>query len=125
MEVARTSFQAQNLNAFAERWARSIKHECLDKMIRFGGCSLERPIRQHVEHYNDERSRQGLRNDLIHSTTTNELGDAVVQERLTAVLSYHRTADKLTSMARTVPCLLQAPRSGADVVAVASRPSQS
>jgi putative transposase len=35
-----------NLNAFAERWVRSIKSECLSKLILFGEASLRTPSRQ-------------------------------------------------------------------------------
>src|SRR4051812_35401556 len=34
--------RSPNLNAFAERWVRSIKHECLSKLILFGEVSLRR-----------------------------------------------------------------------------------
>lgn len=53
------------MNAFAERFVRSIKSECLDQMIFVGQPSLEQAIREFVEHYHEERPHQGLGNDLI------------------------------------------------------------
>jgi len=40
-----------HVNAFAERWVRSIKSECLSKLILFGEASLRRAVTQFVEHY--------------------------------------------------------------------------
>jgi len=39
-------------NAHAERWVRSIKEECLSKMIFFGENSLRRVVSEFLEHYN-------------------------------------------------------------------------
>lgn len=48
VDVVLTAVQAPNMNAFAERWVRSIKHECLNKMVFFGAAMLERAIRDYV-----------------------------------------------------------------------------
>jgi len=40
-----------NLNAFAERWIRSVRDECLGKLILFGESSLRRALTQFTEHY--------------------------------------------------------------------------
>jgi len=61
----RCPVKAQNCNAYAERFVRSIKYECLNKMIFFGVGSLERAIRNYLKHYHRERSHQGLENKLI------------------------------------------------------------
>ena len=47
--------QSPNLNAYAESWVRSIKRECLDKMILFGERHVRHVIDEYVEHYNHER----------------------------------------------------------------------
>ena len=47
-----------NLNAFAERWVRSVKQECLSKLILLGESSLRRTLVQYVKHYHEERNRQ-------------------------------------------------------------------
>jgi len=40
-----------NLNAYAERWVRTVKQECSSKLILFGEASLRRALRQFQEHY--------------------------------------------------------------------------
>ncbi len=57
--------RSPNLNAFAERWVRSIKHECLSKLILFGECSLRRAVTEFVRHYHFERNHQGKENMLL------------------------------------------------------------
>ena len=57
--------KSPNLNAYMERWFRSLKSECLDRMIFFGRKSLENAVREYVEHYHQERNHQGLGNELI------------------------------------------------------------
>lgn len=51
-----------NLNAYAERWIRSLKTECLNHLILLGKKSLERAVNQYVLHYNQERTHQGIDN---------------------------------------------------------------
>jgi hypothetical protein len=43
--------RSPNLNAYAERWVRSIKEECLSKLILFGENSLRRVVSEFLEHY--------------------------------------------------------------------------
>jgi putative transposase len=57
--------RSPNLNAFAERWVRSVKSECLSKLILFGESSLRRAITQFLEHYHHERNHQGKANLLL------------------------------------------------------------
>jgi putative transposase len=54
-----------NLNAHAERFVRTVKESCLERMILFGEGSLRRAIHEFVEHYHRERNQQGLGNRLI------------------------------------------------------------
>ena len=65
VEVVRTSYQAPNMNSFAERFVLSVKAECIDRMILFGGASLRRALREFCAHYHTERPHQGLRNNLL------------------------------------------------------------
>jgi len=91
--VVRTSFQAPNMNAFAERWVRSIKHECLNKMIFVGASMLDRAIRNYVAHYHGERPHQALDNALIEGDhATSSSGGIVERERLGGVLRYYYRA---------------------------------
>ena len=57
--------QSPNLNAYAERFVRSIKESCLERMIFFGEESLRTAIQNFVSHYHSERNHQGLANRLI------------------------------------------------------------
>ena len=65
IRVVQTPFQAPNANAYAERFVRSIKDECLSRVIPFGERHLRRTIAEYVEHYHRERNHQGLENELI------------------------------------------------------------
>ena len=60
--------RSPNLNAYAERFVRSVKQECTGRMIFFGRSSLERALTECVAHYHCERNHQGLLNQLIHSS---------------------------------------------------------
>jgi putative transposase len=57
--------RSPNLNAYAERWVRSVKEECLSKVILFGERSLRRALSEYVEHYHAERNHQGKGNILL------------------------------------------------------------
>ena len=57
--------RSPNLNAFAERWVRSIKDECLSKLILFGEASLRRALGEFLKHYHHERNHQGKDNLLL------------------------------------------------------------
>ena len=60
IRVVQTPYQAPNANAYAERFVRSIKEECLDRMIPIGERHVRRTISEYVEHYHCERNHQGL-----------------------------------------------------------------
>jgi transposase InsO family protein len=62
--------RSPHLNAYAERFVRSIKEECLGQMILFGEDALRTSIRQFVDHYHQERNHQGLGNRLIIPRST-------------------------------------------------------
>jgi putative transposase len=57
--------RSPNLNAYAERFVRSIKESCLNRMIWFGEEALGKGIQEFVLHYHHERNHQGLGNRLI------------------------------------------------------------
>lgn len=83
------------MNAIAERFVRSIKSECLSKMIFFGESSLRRAAVEFIAHYHAERSHQGIGNVLIQPEHTAPLTTGPVRrrKRLGELLSYyHRSA---------------------------------
>jgi putative transposase len=65
VRVVLTPYQAPNANAHAERFVRSIREECLDRLILFGERRLTRALDQFTAHYHRERNHQGLGNRLI------------------------------------------------------------
>src|ERR1700687_6232170 len=87
--------RSPNLNAYAERWVRSVKEECLSKGILFGERSLRRALGEYVEHFHAERNHQGKGNVLLFPRGANICRDRPVQcrERLGGLLRYyHREA---------------------------------
>ena len=66
-KVIRLPPRSPNLNAHAERFVRSIKDECLNRMIFIGQASLHRAVAEYTDHYHRERNHQGLENRLIHA----------------------------------------------------------
>jgi putative transposase len=59
-----------NLNAFAERWVRSVKQECLSKLILFGENSLLNALNEYIAHFHCERNHQGKGNVLLFAEAT-------------------------------------------------------
>src|SRR5215831_8689327 len=57
--------RSPNLNAYAERWVRSAKEECLSKLILFGEASLRRALTAFMDHYHGERTTKGKGNVLL------------------------------------------------------------
>ena len=78
-------------NAWVERFVRSIKEECLSKMIFFGERSLRRAIKQYLAHFHAERNHQGLDNRLIepNEDVGRSNGDVQCRERLGGMLRYY------------------------------------
>ena len=85
--------RSPNLNAYAERWVRSIKDECLGKLILFGEASLRRTLQEYLAHFHGERNHQGKGNVLLFPLNRlPALGiDRPVRcrERLGGLLSYY------------------------------------
>ncbi len=52
--------QSPNLNAYAERWVQTVKHECLNHFVVFGAAHLDHLMREFVEYYHHHRAHQGL-----------------------------------------------------------------
>ena len=84
-----------NLNAYAERWVRSVKEECLSKIILLGERSLRRALSEYVEHYHAERNHQGKSNVLLFRRVVATRRDEPLRcrKRLGGLLRYyHREA---------------------------------
>src|SRR5260370_25256502 len=87
--------QSPNLNAYAERFVRTIKESCLERMILFGEGSLRKAIHEFIQHCHHERNHQGLANRLImeEESCPDSAGEIQRRQRLGGMLNYyHRQA---------------------------------
>jgi transposase InsO family protein len=60
IEVFRSAPQCPRMNAFAERWVRTVRAECTDRMLLLAQRHLEQVLAEYVEHYNTHRAHQAL-----------------------------------------------------------------
>jgi Integrase core domain len=60
IKVIHTPVQAPEANAYAERFVRTVRDECLDWLLILGRRHLEHVLRIYVQHYNRERPHRGL-----------------------------------------------------------------
>jgi putative transposase len=83
--------RSPNLNAYAERFVRTIKESCLERLIFFGEDSLRTAVREFGEHYHVERNHQGPGNALIVpiKTTDDATGHVQCRQRLGGLLNYY------------------------------------
>jgi hypothetical protein len=90
----KTFLRSPNLNAYAERFVRSIKRECLSKLVLLGESHLRAAVREYLVHYHQERNHQGLGGRIIlPSANHNRPGSIVCRDRLGGLLRfYHRNA---------------------------------
>lgn len=90
-EVTLLPPRSPNLNAYAERYMRSMKSECLNKLIFFGETPLQRALAEFTERYHTERNHQGLDNNIIDFREVADSVNCSIQcrERLGGMLSYY------------------------------------
>ena len=106
IKVIRLPPRSPNLNAYAERFVRSIKDELIYRMIFFGAASLRRAFKEYMAHYHIERNHQGLSNRLLRPSSGVSRSDGVVnrRKRLGGMLSYYQ----LVGLVRADGLLIQA-----------------
>lgn len=97
MKPLRLPAHSPNLNAFSESWIKSVKEECLSKLILFGEASLRRALHEYLIHYHRERNHQGKDNIVLFPSATKAMnridGSVGCKERLGGLLKYyHREA---------------------------------
>jgi transposase InsO family protein len=92
IRVVQTPYAAPNANAYAERFVRSIKEECLGRLIPLGERHFRRAVTEFVAHYHLERNHQGLDNALIDGMPTTDNGRVRRRQRLGGLLNYYRRA---------------------------------
>ena len=97
VEPLKLPARSPNLNAYAERWVKSVKEECLSKLILFGEKSLRRALCEYLIHFHTERNHQGKDNVLLFPVATKAVNrserSVSCNERLGGLLKYyHREA---------------------------------
>ncbi len=84
--------RSPDLNSFAERLVKSVKEECLSKLILFGERSLRHALKEYVAHHHHERNHQGKDNLLLfpREGQTNTADGAIrCRERLGGLLKFY------------------------------------
>ncbi len=91
VKTVRLPARSPNLNAYAERFVRSVRDECLDHVIPLGEDHLRRVLREYLEHYHLERNHQGLDNRLLEPRAgpANDNGEVLRKRRLGGLLSFY------------------------------------
>jgi transposase InsO family protein len=95
VESVRLPSRSPNLNAYAERFVRSVRDDCLSKVIPLGEKHLRELLREYGAHYHGERNHQGIANTLIDPSndTSTLTGRVVRRQRIGGMLNfYHRAA---------------------------------
>ncbi len=60
LTIIQTPYRAPKANAFAERWIRSVREECLDRVLIVNECHLRRVLTEYIAYYNQRRPHQGI-----------------------------------------------------------------
>jgi transposase InsO family protein len=83
--------RSPNLNAYAERWVRSVKEEALSQLILFGERSLRHARTEYITHYHAERPHQGKGNSVLMPAARGLQREGAIQchERLSGLLEYY------------------------------------
>jgi putative transposase len=89
--------RSPNLNAYTERWVRSLREETLSRLILFGERSLWHVLTEYVTHFHQERPHQGKGNVVLMPTVTPAevatRGNSIrCRERLGGLLKYYDRA---------------------------------
>ena len=96
VRVVRTPIRSPKANAFAERFVRTVRQECLDHLLIFGERHLRWTLREYLRHYNAERPHRGLALETPEpGVAAGNRGDGVVVrvDRLGGLIhEYHRIA---------------------------------
>lgn len=92
--TVRLPAKSPNLNAYAERFVRSIKEECLNRVVPLSEQHLRKLLGDYLNHYHMERNHQGLENELIKPSADVISLDRPVRrrERLGGLLNYYYRA---------------------------------
>lgn len=90
--IIRLPPRSPNLNAYAERFVRSITAECVQRMIFFGEASLRQTLLEFTAHDHQERNHQGMSNRRLNSAANDDSYQGAVvskRARLGGILNYN------------------------------------
>jgi putative transposase len=94
VRVMRTPIRSPKANAFAERFVKTVRRECLDHLLVIGKRHAQRILREYVRHYNEERPHRGLALETPEPSAVRSRDGVVVRgDRLGGLIhEYHRIA---------------------------------
>ena len=93
IEIVDIPYEAPNANAIAERWVRSVREECLDKLIILNERHLRRVLTEYLVYYNARRPHQGLDQDSPLGLTVSTEGSIRYRNVLGGIIrDYYREA---------------------------------
>ena len=94
VNAVRLPAKSPNLNAFIERFFRSLREECLDRMIFFGEAFLQRTVHRYLHHFYQHRNHQGLENMIINpgKEVGRQEGEVQCNASLGGILRYYHRA---------------------------------
>ena len=94
IKVIHTPVRAPNANAFAERWVRTVREECLDHLLIINQAHLTRVLREFIDYYNRARPHQGLKQQIpIAAPTSRNTGTIRRRDVLGGIIhDYYRVA---------------------------------
>jgi putative transposase len=93
-QIIQTPFRASNANAYAERWVRTVREECLDQLLILNEPHLKSVLKTYDDYYNRQRPHQGLRQQSPIPRTQQNTSDKVQNRKVPGgiINDYYRSA---------------------------------
>ena len=94
IDIILTPYHAPNANTFVERWIRSVREECLDKLLIINQTHLRRVMYEYVAFFNTARPHQGLHQQIPIPLSDRERTGAVYSRKILGgiICDYYRDA---------------------------------
>lgn len=93
IKIIRTPVRAPNANAYAERWVRTVREECLDKLLILNEGHLRQVMRDYIGYYNQARPHQGIGQQTpVPQLTQNPVGAIHSRSVLGIINDYYHNA---------------------------------
>jgi hypothetical protein len=101
INVIHTPFQAPNANAYAERWVRTVREECLDHILILSTHHLKRILSEYSVYYNTCRPHQGINQHIPIPYTTSPFGTIHRRKILGGILNDYYRSPTLASLSNS------------------------